>query len=387
MYELSDFINTVQNFMVLLEFQIGQNQDADHADRAGFKRIFCRKIRSNLPNPRNPRPNLEFLISLAPILYSVFYPICVYHRGNSAMDLEQLLAFDRIVREGSFSRAAWALDIAQPTISARIQALEAEVGGPLFVRNNRRVSLTECGVSFLPYARRALAALTDGVAAAQQAQQGQRGRLTVGALRSLTGGLLGPVLADFHASYPDVECYIEEGRHDQIMALLMDGKVELGLIAWPYVETPISELTPLLHFHEPAPLVAHCAHPLAQRKVVTQAEIAAQCDLFLLLRWWIVTPPPITHLASQVRSIGDLPTDTGRYLLLRGLGVGFFPFALIESELASGRIVELTVTDLPTIYRESALVHLARTTTLSTVATNFVAILRRHAERLHLVGR
>ncbi len=81
------------------------------------------------------------------------------------MDVSQLAAFDRVVREGSFSRAAWALNIAQPTISARIQALEREVGGPLFERNNRRVSLTEKGVSFLPYARQALADITDGMQA------------------------------------------------------------------------------------------------------------------------------------------------------------------------------------------------------------------------------
>jgi DNA-binding transcriptional LysR family regulator len=171
------------------------------------------------------------------------------------MDLEQLLAFDRIVREGSFSRAAWALNIAQPTISARIQALEQEVGGALFVRNNRRVSLTERGVGFLPYARRALAALTDGVEAARQAQYGQRGRLTMGALRSLTGGLLGPALATFHADYPHVECCIHEGRHEQIVELLADGLVELGLIDWQFNYEPIAEISPLLQFLERVILV------------------------------------------------------------------------------------------------------------------------------------
>ncbi len=56
------------------------------------------------------------------------------------MDLEQLQAFERIVREGSFSRAARSLDIAQPTISARIQALEVEVGGALFLRGGRKIA-------------------------------------------------------------------------------------------------------------------------------------------------------------------------------------------------------------------------------------------------------
>jgi LysR family transcriptional regulator, low CO2-responsive transcriptional regulator len=301
------------------------------------------------------------------------------------MDLEQLLAFDRIVREGSFSRAAWALNIAQPTISARIQALEAEVGGPLFVRNNRRVSLTERGVGFLPYARRALAALTDGIEAARLAQSGQRGRLAMGALRSLTGGLLGPVLAAFHAQYPNVECTIHEGRHEQLLELLIDGKVELALIAWPLTEEPLAEITPILHFHERVPLVAHRNHPLARQPRVTQAELLAHCGLFLLLRWWIVTPPPVAHLAAQAPSTADLPTDTGRYLLRHEIGVGFFPQTLIEAELANGQLVELTVTDLPPVARDSALVHLARNTTLSMPATNLVTILRRQAEQLKLV--
>src|SRR5262245_3177974 len=103
------------------------------------------------------------------------------------MNTEQLITFERIVREGSVSRAAWALGLAQATISARIQALEREVGGPLFVRRGRGVALTDLGVSFRPYAQRALDVLQASVVAAQQAQAGQRGRVTIGVLESLSG--------------------------------------------------------------------------------------------------------------------------------------------------------------------------------------------------------
>src|SRR5689334_15702431 len=91
------------------------------------------------------------------------------------VDTEQLATFARIVREGSFSRAARALDLAQPTISARIQALEQEVGGPLFTRGGRTVTLTARGESFLPYAQRALAVLSEGIDAARLVESGQRG--------------------------------------------------------------------------------------------------------------------------------------------------------------------------------------------------------------------
>ena len=103
------------------------------------------------------------------------------------MDHNQLTTFDRIVREGSFSRAARELHIAQPTISARIHALEEEVGGALLTRTNHGVQLTALGVSFLPYARQALAAMLEGIEAARQARSGLRGRITIGSLGSLTG--------------------------------------------------------------------------------------------------------------------------------------------------------------------------------------------------------
>src|SRR2546427_466487 len=85
------------------------------------------------------------------------------------MDREQLAAFDRIAREGSFTRAAISLGIGQPAISARIQALEEQVGGTLFTRG-RRIALTTLGESFLPFARRALEVLGEGIEAARLAQ-------------------------------------------------------------------------------------------------------------------------------------------------------------------------------------------------------------------------
>src|SRR5262245_21276059 len=172
------------------------------------------------------------------------------------MDTEQLITFDRIVREGSFSRAAWALNIAQPTISARVQALERAVGGALFARNGRGVVLTDLGTSFLPYARRALEVLDAGVGAARQAQAGQRGRVTVGVLESLSGSFLGPALAQFYADYPQVDVVVRAGRHEQLVELLLDGVIMLALIAWPCPDTLATDLEVLLALRERVVLVA-----------------------------------------------------------------------------------------------------------------------------------
>jgi DNA-binding transcriptional LysR family regulator len=298
------------------------------------------------------------------------------------MDIDQLIAFERIVREGSFSRAAWALNIAQPTISARIQALEQELGGPLFVRSNRRVTLTARGSSFLPHARRALMAILEGIDAAKLSQTGQRGRIAVGGLGSLAHGLFGPALARFYASHPHVECYLRSAEHAHMLEMLYDGVVSIALITWPCLEPPLLELTPLFFIHEPVVFVVPKQHPLAQQGRVTQAEIIAAADPFLRLRWWQATHSSVAQLAQRANLIADVSMEVARYLVNNGIGMGFFTRTLIADDLAKGSVVALEVCDLPPIFRDGALVRLARNGPPEPVENAFIECLREQAQQL-----
>src|SRR5579859_909749 len=272
------------------------------------------------------------------------------------MDTAQLLAFERIVRERSFSRAARGLDIAQPTISERIRALERTVGGRLFVRGGRGVELTDLGASFLPYALRALEVLNAGVEAARQTQSGTRGRVTLAVLESLSGSFLGPALATFHGAHPGVEVLVRAGRHPQLVELLLDGVVSLAILAWPSPEPLASELSPLLTLTERVVLVAAPGHPLARLSAACAADVASLAQPFLLLRWWLELPPPLARLAESTPSRVDVPMDTGRHMVLRGSGAGFFPWMQVAELIRAGELREIDVQDLPLLTRESALV-------------------------------
>jgi len=82
--------------------------------------------------------------------------------------------------------------------------------------------------------------------------------------------LLAPALAQFQRGHPRVECYVRAGSHQRMVELLRDGVVELGLIAWPYIDPLSVELTPLLKLSEPVVLAVQARHPLAQQHSVTQ---------------------------------------------------------------------------------------------------------------------
>jgi len=304
---------------------------------------------------------------------------------GSTVNTDQLIAFERIVREGSFSRAAWSLEVSQPTVSARIRTLERAVGGRLFDRTRRDVTLTARGQAFLPYARQAIAALQAGIDHATLAHAGEQGELTIGMLRSLTGHFLTPALAQFQQQHPEVRMVVREGDHWQIVEWLKDGDIELGMVTWPDLGPSLVALTPLFVMHEQAVLLAAGTHPLTALDVVTRADVARLGDPFMLLRWWQVTPEPIVALSQEATRVADLPIDTARDLLASGVGVGFFPQAQVVPDVERRTVVAIDVVDLPPIVRTSALVRPQRNVTLSASAQRFAETLEQRAGALGLL--
>lgn len=301
------------------------------------------------------------------------------------MDTEHLLAFDHVVRTGSFSRAAWALDLSQPTISARIQSLEQALGGPLFFRQGRRIALTPLGESFLPYARRALSVLEEGIEAARQGQGGERGRLTAGVVESLAGRLLAGVVARFHRAYPCIHFFLRSGgTSDIVVEHLHDGVVEIGLLGWPCDDQATADLLPVCQFREPVILAVPRTHPLAARRETTIDELCAQGGPLLTaaIAFSSESHALLRRLKSAEDRIGFVPLHTARHLLRQGIGTGFFPLTFIQEELEAGHAAEVRVADLPPQFREFALVRHPRRETLSAAAENFASCLREEARGL-----
>lgn len=297
------------------------------------------------------------------------------------IDLEQLITFERIVREGSFSAAAWALDIPQPTVSARIKALEQAIGGHLFHRQGRKVFLTSLGQTFLPYAQRTIAVLSEGVEMARQADNGQRGRVTYGGLSSLSGVLIGAAVAEFHRTHPLVDLLVKGGEHESVVNWLRDRVVELGFVIYPCPESILTPMQPLLRLQERVVLAVSATHPFAGRKSVSYDEVVEASHPFLSLRWWKTMHPTILQIASQSESI-TVSMDSARHMVRSGIGLGFFPWIYIQDELNNGVMVEVNVSDIDPITRESALVWLPRQMSRSAATDAFVQQIYLRAKQL-----
>lgn len=119
------------------------------------------------------------------------------------MEIGQLAAFRAVARTGSVTRAAGQLHSVQSSVTTQIQALEAELGVPLFDRPGRRIVLTDAGRRLLPYAERVL----DTVAEAREmitSSAKPRGTVRLSGPESLCGYQLPTVLQRCRQEYPEI---------------------------------------------------------------------------------------------------------------------------------------------------------------------------------------
>ena len=158
------------------------------------------------------------------------------------MDRYLLRYFLAIVETGNFSRAAARENVAQPTLSAGIAKLEAELKARLFDRTNRRVHLTEAGSRFLIHARRIEHEFNLAQAAVSGAAQPQLLRVAV--LSTLPTALVAEALAARSDRAEQIE--LLEGSEREVVSLLDRGRADLALTTI----NPSTDRVPSERLHE-----------------------------------------------------------------------------------------------------------------------------------------
>ena len=145
------------------------------------------------------------------------------------MELRHLRYFLAVAEEGHFGRAAERLNIVQPALSMQIKALEAELGGALFIRTSRRVELTDAGKLLQAEAQRTLDQVEHTRLAVARSLRGETGRVRVGfAGNAIFSGKMMSDLRQFRKRYPDAEVTIEEIGPQQQVAAILAGQIDVG---------------------------------------------------------------------------------------------------------------------------------------------------------------
>ncbi|MFJ8825260.1 transcriptional regulator CynR [Streptomyces sp. NPDC102467] len=145
------------------------------------------------------------------------------------VELRHLRYLLAVVEHGSFTRAAEALRVSQPTLSQQIRQVERTVGLPLLDRTGRTVRPTDAGEVYVSHARVALRELAAADRAVQDVRDLSRGRLRLGVTPTFTAYLVGPLLAALHARHPGLELSVREAPQDRIGEALLADELDAGI--------------------------------------------------------------------------------------------------------------------------------------------------------------
>ncbi len=182
----------------------------------------------------------------------------------------QLRTFYAVAREGSFTAAAKALRVSQPTLTSQVRDLETAYGVKLFRRHGRGVELTETGRTLLSIAHRIVSNQQDAVEFLKAVNGLQAGHLKIGAVGPYQAA---EILAVFQDKYPGIEISVIFGNSQQILEDVMEYKSDIGIVG-RHEDHP--ELL-ALEYSDPQPVViVSKSHPWSRRRRVRLAELAGQ---------------------------------------------------------------------------------------------------------------
>ena len=149
------------------------------------------------------------------------------------IELRPLRYFVAVAEEMHFGRAAARLHMTQPPLSQTIQALESQLGTPLFSRTRRSVALTAAGRALLPEAQRLLMQAESLPALVQRAAAGESGQLRLAFVSSADYSVLPIALREFRSAYPAVQIDLREATSDVQLEELAAGNIDLGILIPP----------------------------------------------------------------------------------------------------------------------------------------------------------
>ncbi len=270
------------------------------------------------------------------------------------MDFGQIEAFVQVAAHSSFSRAAEFLQLTQPSITARIQALERELGEELFERGGRGVKLTDAGRAFLPCAERILQQIQEARDAVDEVRHVQMGSLRLGASITFSTYVLPGLLHRWRQEFPGVDVVIRTGRSEQVLNMLLTDEVQVAI--GRTLSSPDAEQIPL--YDDEIILVAYPQHEFARARNVTIAEAAREpivlfdrgSSYYAMIHDLFRKAAVIPNVAMELDSL-----EATKRMVEEGLGIALVPKVTVERELKEGSLVRVDLSDVAPIERPISL--------------------------------
>lgn len=299
-------------------------------------------------------------------------------RGRQKLELRHLSTFIVVVEVGGFTRAAHKLGYAQSSVTAQIQALEAELETPLFDRLGKTIILTDAGQRLLPYAQE-MTKLHTLAKDAIQSTATLAGTLTIGAPESLAAFRLPEIIRECKSRYPEIKIILKPGVCWELLDLVRSGELDLAFALQS--ETEDRELCIETLVHEKMALIAPPDHPLVHCENIEPAHLKDETILH--------TERGCSYRAlfeQHLNKHGIFPNpdlefwsiEAIKNCVMSGLGLSFLPLIAVKNEVQEGKLKLLAWDDRAERLATQIAYHKKKW--LSPALREFLLIARKHAE-------
>lgn len=254
------------------------------------------------------------------------------------MDLPQLEMFLAVAEEKSFTRAGERLHVSQSAVSRQVGLLERELGGRLFHREGRRVSLTHAGELLAQAASGLTRQVRDTVEQISAVHGLRKGRLRIAGGMSVCMYILPRVLKRYHRLHPDVDIRVTTGTSQAILPGLRSHEVDLALLTLPVLDRDL-EVVPVLR--EEMVVVTAPRHPLAGRRTVAARELSRYP--LILYEQGSRTREAIEKYLEEEGAPFDVVMETENAEIIKamvgsGIGITVLSHATVAADVRHGRL-------------------------------------------------
>jgi DNA-binding transcriptional LysR family regulator len=254
------------------------------------------------------------------------------------MEIRHFVTFKKVIEFGSFTQAAEHLGYTQSTVTSHIQALEQQIGAPLFERMGRKIMLTDVGKKMVPYAQEILDTYRKIESIASD-EKDVRGELKIAAPESLTVYRLEPILREYRKKFPHVSISLSNATCGDNKKALFNGSADIAFV----IMSQLQDLELITHslLNEPIVLVGSpdCSLNILDKSYENQKISEClitnekECSYRRLFEEYLLERGIVPYDTMELWSI-----EAMKRCVMSGLGIACLPLATVNDEIKEGRL-------------------------------------------------
>ncbi|WP_335369725.1 LysR family transcriptional regulator [Bacillus sp. JJ1521] len=254
------------------------------------------------------------------------------------LEIRHFVTFKKIIETGSFTQAAEHLGYTQSTVTSHIQALEQQIGAPVFDRMGRKVILTDVGKKLLHYSQEILETYGKIENLAIE-EKDVRGEIKIAAPESLTVYRLEPILREYRKKFPHVSISLSNATCGDNKRAILNGSADVSFVMLPLLQDPDLIVHSMLN--ESIVLVGSpdCSlnilderyenQKISECLIVNEKECSYRTVFEEYLREREIVPSHTMELWS---------IEAMKRCVMSGLGIAYLPLMTVNDEVKAGRL-------------------------------------------------